>query len=48
MRIHYFFKNSQSYAQAVHSEFNWQFREVPNSGHDPIKMLIDAFQILFP
>ena len=47
-RAHYFFSNSQSYAQKMNSEFNWIFRVVPNSGHDPTKMSNDAVPILFP
>ena len=47
-RAHYFFSNSQSYAQKMNSEFNWQFRVVPNSGHDATKMSNDAVPILFP
>lgn len=47
-RAHYFFSKSQGYAQAVQSEFNWQFRIVPNSGHDATKMSNDAVHILFP
>ena len=47
-RANYFFTNSQNYAQAVQSQFNWQFHIVPNSGHDPTKMSNDAINILFP
>lgn len=47
-RANYFFNNSQNYAQAVQSPFNWQFHIVPNSGHDPTKMSNDAITILFP
>ena len=47
-RAHYLFSNSQSYAQKMNSEFNWQFRVVPNSGHDATKMSNDAVPILFP
>lgn len=47
-RANYFFSRSQDYAQAVHSEFNWKFRVVPNSGHDATKMSNEAVHILFP
>jgi hypothetical protein len=46
-RANYFFAKSQAYAQAVHSEFNWQFRFVPNSGHNATKMSNNAVHILF-
>lgn len=47
-RANYFFSKSQGYAQANHSEFNWQFHIVANSGHDATKMSNDAVNILFP
>ena len=47
-RANYFFSKSQDYAQAVQSEFNWQFHIVANSGHDATKMSNDAIHILFP
>jgi hypothetical protein len=46
-RANYFFAKNQAYAQAVYSEFNWQFRVVPNSGHDATKMSNNAVRILF-
>jgi hypothetical protein len=46
-RANYFFSKSQLYANTIQATFNWQFRTVPNSGHDATLMSNDAISLLF-
>jgi hypothetical protein len=46
-RANYFFQKSQAYATTVNTPFNWQFSTVPNSSHDPGRMLEAAVKVLF-
>ena len=46
-RANYFFSRSQIYANFNNATFNWQFRTVPNSGHDAVLMSNNAVSLLF-
>ncbi|OYU83767.1 MAG: hypothetical protein CFE24_09775 [Flavobacterium sp. BFFFF2] len=46
-RANYFFAKSRNYATAVQATFAWQFRTVPNSGHNATLMSNDAIKLLF-
>lgn len=46
-RANYFYQQSQQIAAGTSSPFNWEFRIVPNAGHDPVLTSHDAVNILF-
>lgn len=43
----YFFQKSQAYATALNTTFNWEYRVVPNAGHDSQLLMQDAINLLF-
>lgn len=46
-RALYFYNNGKALAQKLGLPFNWEFRQVNNAYHDPIKTTQDAAQLLY-
>ena len=43
----YFFQKSQAYATTLNTTFNWEYKVVPNAGHDSQLLMQDAINLLF-